>query len=327
MIQQVLPLFDPCRLIDPDPILNASDEYEACLPDGVHGRFCQRLDLPDLVRSIGGLRYPDRRLHWESNIVLPTTIASLKPGRLLRLAPLVFGNVLALKYTDIGGLMRLDIQKVASWRTRNGIPDEVLIVLHQESNDPLLERLFKASRDERFYRLLSLLGRVLLIAPGYSVYSDGRMCRVHQRFNIERSAEFAERASYADLAVAPTWGWDDEHQRKAHVEWLARNPMPYVALNGQTGSKVVHEMARELALIESESGHRPSWIVFGGRSALHSLLKAGNPSDRLVHITTEPFRYTLFHRLIGGSRETIDTPQPQLLAQNWAREIQLRQGS
>ncbi|RYG98323.1 MAG: hypothetical protein EON58_07470 [Alphaproteobacteria bacterium] len=282
-----------------------------------HGRFCQREDLDLLIGEVGGLASPapQQPLADLSGFLNRTVLSG--PPRIVGLASRVLnGAHLAVKYTDIDGLVAGDLDKVMKWRRRYGIAPDQLLILHQESRDDLLERLYRATRKASFWFLLSLLGPCILIAPGYSVYDDGSMCRVHQKYNMARSARFVYEAASHGFDLVPALGWDRQSDLSQHSAWLRGSESKVIAINAQTGLRLIPDLVDGMLQIERDLDQQVEWIVFGGRKGVQRIVREGIDSQRIIHVASQPLRYAMFHRQLTKDRSTVDDTVESLVKTN-----------
>lgn len=250
-----------------------------------------------------------------------------RPQRLSRLAPCVpnlkprekaghlrMYSVIAVKATDMGGLVSRDGPLLRSWRERYEVASQTTLLVHQESRDERQGRLFPLIQDGSVFELMQSIGRAVFIPPGLSVYDDGSMCPLRQILHMRLSLRLAAKASLVGLDTVPVFGWN--HARIQDIEFLAQwckrqgDKLQVIAVNAQTGS-LRHEL-RHLALgmveIERQAQRQYRWIVFGGLRRIESLAEF-IPRHRIIQVS-RPKDFQVPLRSRSGSMQV----QLQLLA-------------
>lgn len=179
-------------------------------------------------------------------------------------------------------------QRLNEWRGRQRIPATKRLLLHQETNDAELEKLFHKTYHPNFFPIIQASPNNILVSPGYSVYSDRSMCRHLQLLNLKRSADFFKRASEHGLPCIPCFGWNLRQDLVRIAEWVNAHPdLRYIAINCQTLKRKAQypKLCEEIAFIEQFS--RPlHWIVFGGVRAV-TYLQQGGLTGRITLVTAE----------------------------------------
>jgi hypothetical protein len=208
----------------------------------------------------------------------------------------VFGSeihsFLAAKATDIGGILSANRAKLTTWRTTYGVHRDCVLLVHQESLDPLQERFGTFLDRCDSFELLNLLGgRLVFVSPGYSVYDDGSMCPVRQVLNMRRSLFDAACANRAGLPSIPTLGWNSKRPEDIAFlsNWLARQgrKVRTLAVNAQTGTAsnaLAVALGSGMAEIERQAGRAFHWVVFGGRKRTEALCEYV-PRRRITQIS------------------------------------------
>lgn len=256
---------DPNRRDCGDPNISeiALEQWRECFDDDLLD-FSKRQVIPPLPRCIPNLRARESAHDIKS-------------------------HVLAVKATDIGGLRSRDSRRLASWRLKYGVDTHALLMIHQESRDPLIESLWRHMRDDSFYDELQRLGRLVLVSPGFSVYDDGTMCDLRQVLHMRLSLRLAARANQSGVPVIPTFGWNHhrKHDLKFLAEWCERqgDKLYSVAVNAQTGSLSVElqNLVQGMMFIEQKVGRSYEWIVFGGRQRIERITEFF-PRNRIVQV-------------------------------------------
>lgn len=201
-------------------------------------------------------------------------------------------EAVAAKLLDVGGYLSNNFSKVRNWRKHYGVSSSYPILLHQESHDPLQERLWLRLREPEAFTILDQLGSYVLVTPGYSVYDDGSMCEVRQTLNIRRSLRDAARANQAGVPAIPTIGWNRHRNADLQFlgEWCKRqgNLLNMIAVNAQTGSlgKETAALIAGMTQLEETAGRTYSWVVFGGRRRIEQISEF-IPRHRLVQIARQ----------------------------------------
>lgn len=245
--------------------------------------------------------YDDSLLDFSNQQIIPSLPLCVPNLRARDTARGIRSRVLAAKASDIGGLRCSDSLKLAQWRSRYGVPKDTLLMVHQESKDILLESLWNHMQYDSFFDELQQLGRLVLVAPGFSVYDDGSMCDLRQILHMRLSLRIAARANRAGVPVIPTIGWN--HHRQGDIKFLAEwckrqeDKLHSVAVNAQTGSLRIElqNLVRGMMFIEQEAGRRYKWIVFGGRQRIERVSEF-LPRRRIVQVAREE-NFDLVHRI------------------------------
>lgn len=199
-------------------------------------------------------------------------------------------SVIAVKATDMGGLVSRDSFLLRTWRERYEVPPQTILLVHQESRDERQGRLYPMIQDGSALELINSLGNVAFIPPGLSVYDDGTMCPLRQVLHMRLSLMLAAKSSQLGLDTVPVFGWN--HSRIQDIEFLAQwcqrqgDKLQVIAVNAQTGS-LRHEL-RHLALgmveIERKVQRQYRWIVFGGLRRIESLAEF-IPRHRIIQVS------------------------------------------
>jgi hypothetical protein len=192
------------------------------------------------------------------------------------------------------------------FRTQYGLGPDQLLVLHGEGRDRFLEKLYVRSASQRFFEACSFLAPVVLIAPGYSIYTDGTQCRHWQTYNLKRSAKFFHDANNYGLPCIP-WGASN-HKRDTDriVEWLNRqvHPVTHLAVNLQTkGLKVLEENIRFIQEIEATSRRQIHWVVFGAASEASTSKVARDVAGSITFVTGKPLQRGRAGRHLFGDQD------------------------
>lgn len=261
-------------------------------PCNANDPWCGSPNVSGTAAALWQLCGDDARLDLRrENLVprLPVCIPNLMARE--RLAVPNRFDVIAVKATDIGGILSWQREKLTLWRKTYRVEARTMLLVHQESLDLWQEKLALRSRREDFYNLLRFLGRrTLLTSTGYSVYDDGSMCPVKQFLNLRMSLFEAARANGAGFPVIPTIGWNkDRPSDLAFISrWLQRQGgrICTVAVNAQTGTRgnpLALDLAKGMTEIEKQSGLTLHWVVFGGRKQVEAICEV-IPRARITQI-------------------------------------------
>jgi hypothetical protein len=183
-----------------------------------------------------------------------------------------------------GGLE--NTERLTQWLDHQKLSSENLILLHQETHDEELERVFEKTFHPNFFPILRSAPNCVSISPGYSVYDDGSMCRHHQLYNMWRSIDFFVRACASGVPCIPSLGWNLKEDLDRIAEWLNAHPaLQYVAMNAQTLSVSQFAMVSAAMKYIENKARKLRWVVFGGQR-ISEFLNANGFGGRLHLVTT-----------------------------------------
>jgi hypothetical protein len=211
----------------------------------------------------------------------------------LTISPSVYGSAVAIPYWHVSGLLSSDPSLSMNFRARHHLSKDQLIVLHGEGHDNLLERLFIRSCNPHFWDICASLSPVLLIAPGYSIYSDGSQCRRWQPYNLKLSTKFFSDANNHGLPCIPWVASNHNRDTERICEWLNKqcHTLTHLAVNFQThGPAVLKENIRFAKAIEAASIRQLHWVVFGVASEASMSQIAENLKWPVTYVTGKPMQ-------------------------------------
>ena len=247
---------------------------------------------------------------------LPKIISSIKWGNShLKYKPALGKSVWAVPYSSVLKGDLKNTQQLNGWLEQKDLIREPLVLLHQETHDDYLARLYPKTFDPNFFTAINSAPNCITIAPGYSVYDDGTMCRHYQLLNMKRSVEFFVRACESGVPCIPYFGWNLPEDLSRIAKWVNAHPtLRYVAINTQTlGKNAYDKLATEMKVIEAAS--RPlQWVVFGGRVVIKHL-SANGFADRLSLVTSALFHAANVKR--SYDKTFYSTDQVELFKHNY----------
>jgi hypothetical protein len=181
--------------------------------------------------------------------------------------------VIATRYTEVGGILSLNVEKVAGWRKKRDIPASKRVLLIQETKDKDLESLFPATLRSEFFPTLARLRKIILVSPGHSVYDDGTMCEWLQLLNLKRSIFFTYMANLHGIPCVTCIGWNRHRRRDLErlAEWLLRqgDKVTHLAVNAQTGGpELWGALIEGMCYLEATTGRSYHWLIVGGTDTL-----------------------------------------------------------
>ena len=251
---------------------------------------------------------------------LDSTIVSHNFDTGLIISPAVYGSAVAIPYWRVPGLLSLNPALSMDFRTRYGLSEAQLLVLHGEGRDRQLEKLFVRSCDPRFFDVCASLAPVMLIAPGYSVYSDGSQCRRWQPYNLKRSAKFFSNTNSYGLPCIPWVASNHDRDTERICEWLnhhQHHSINHVAVNFQTkGLGVLKENILFAKAIEAGSSRQIHWLVFGVASETSMRQVAQSLSGALTFVTSKPMQRGRAGRSIFSQHNAIEGSLQEIVDSN-----------
>ncbi len=267
---------------------------------------------------VEGLRFPDVTT-WVQLPSLEPVIVSHDFDMQPPIDPVSFGSAVAVPYWNIPGLLSFGLNRTTVFRQRNNLKSDQLLVLHGEGQDANLEKLFIRSCDPRFFKTCATLSPVLLVAPGYSVYTDGTQCRHWQTYNLKRSAKFFGDALSFGLPCVPWIASNHDRDTERICEWMnhPNHHFTHVAVNFQTkGQSVLRENVRFASSIESATTKQLHWLVFGVAAESSMQMLASNLHGQLTFVTAKPIQRGRSGRSILGDRKIIGVDRRQIIRDN-----------
>lgn len=272
----------------------------------------KRADYEYRLELIEGLQFPEVI----DQVAIPTldsTIISYNFDAHLAISRSVYGSAIGVPYWRVPDLLSRKSVVATDFRSRFGLDKDQLLVLHGEGQDNELEKLFRRSCDPRFFEACASLSPVLLIAPGYSVYSDGSQCRRWQPYNLKCSAKFFSDANNHGLPCIPWIASNHNRDTERICEWLnnQHQTICYIAVNFQTkGSKVLNENIRFAKTIETASTRKIHWLIFGIASEASMRQVAQSLTGELTFVTSKPIqrggaRRSIYNRPLKGEHQVI----------------------
>ena len=315
-------------------ILDGLPSCRDCTPEaealefGVDGRhYCdgkecfnleKRTDYEIRLLHVGGLRFPEIT-NRAAIPVLEPMIVSHDFDTKLAISTAIYGSAIAVPYWRVAGLLSQKPALSGGFRAHHGLSTNQLLILHGEGRDKDLDRLFKKSSSPRFFEACAALSPVVLIAPGYSIYSDGSQCRRWQPYNLKLSAKFFSDASNFGLPCIPSIASNHDRDTARIIEWInsSRYSVTHLAVNFQTkGREVLKENIRFAKAIEAGSREQIHWIVFGVACETSINQLAQSLKGGLTFVTGRPLQRGRAGRSLVDARVVIHGDCQSLIDSN-----------
>lgn len=206
----------------------------------------------------------------------------------------------AVKYWEIGGVQSCRPELLKENLQRNLASATRPLFLFAEDDDAKQDAFWAATtKRSSFFRQFSGIGSLVLFGPGFSVYSNGSMCRKQQLYNTARSVAFVSNLSKNGVRAIPCIFPAADHDVGRIGDWLASqgSSVTHLAMNGQMGAACSDHILRRAVSLERAAGRKYHWTFFGpsSRASFMKFMNEIEP-DRLTFVTSKPVQRALAHR-------------------------------
>lgn len=313
--QEVITGFPTCRDCTPD---SEAEEFGVDNRHYCDGSSCfTRMKRPDYERRmlrLDGLHFP----HIPRGVQVPSferLVVSHDFDMKIPLKSSIFGSAVAVPYWRVGGLLSLSPERAMNFRLRNKLSEDQILILHGEGQDKNLERLFIKSCQPNFWETFASLHPVVLIAPGYSVYTDKTQCRHWQTYNLARSAQFFAEAVKYSLPCVPWIASNHKMDTVRICEWLNAYPqISHVAVNFQTkGVEALVENISFIKSIENATSQQLKWLIFGVSSAQSVRAVTSSIKGEITFVTGKPIQRARAGRDVCTQRKILTLDRDDLI--------------
>lgn len=235
---------------------------------------------------------------------LPSVITTLNVRKTPYCDATLLGDAVAVHVRAISRLLPPHSSDTLAPRRAIGIDERQIILLHQENEDHDIEWYYDRQQENEFWHNISLLGNVVLVTPGFSVYTDQTQCRYTQLYNLKRNLVCFLKARARGISSVLSVAWAIERDVERWAEWLRSvgNAVDCLALNLQTGRNILCPNLQGIQMLEQLTGRRYRWILFGpsSKATYETVFRCIEP-ERTTCVTTRPF-INAVKGILGKSR-------------------------
>lgn len=249
---------------------------------------------------------------------LPEVVVALRGDAKCPFAPSVLGEAVAIPVDQVIGRLKPKAG-LGHWRQRLHIPEDMHVLLFQESaDDVLMDVVLELFENDETLEAIKKLGKVTVIGLAPSIYTrGGSQCAQLQSLHLKLSTRCYARLALAGIPAVLNVGWASEQHLRLLADALrdAGDRIHTLAINVQTGAGTEFDNLREIGMLEKLVGKSYRWILIGSvKQAFLDAAEAVVPRSRRMHVSPQLREKTLAGRTLTGSVSA--AAKDDLLAQN-----------